>query len=306
MHRPLSSCRLGRAPVPASGERLRLSGLAHSTKIRRVNIYLKIAAALASLFVLWLGAMYVVYLRDEAARCHTLTLPEWITAETFNSARECLVRSTAPKKTVVVNALGGGDGEAALAIGMLIHKHNWDVEVVDSCVSACAAFIFPAGNVKYLHRNAILVFHGGPSQRNLSELVGEVEKHAAANGAAMKTFGEVNKEGYITYNPGAAEANKEVREFLSIRSDIDLRELVEALIRLSNHFYAELGVNPLLPDYGQIGAYEPTYQAYEHIGFMYRLNSLQRLGVDNIELADGEWSPESHPMYQHVYEVTYP
>ena len=48
------------------------------------------------------------------------------------------------------------------------------------------------------------------------------------------------------------------------------------------------------------------YKSYEHGGFVYSLDSLHRLGIDHIELKDGEWHPERHPDYQFIYEVTYP
>jgi len=67
-----------------------------------------------------------------------------------------------------------------------------------------------------------------------------------------------------------------------------------------------LGINPLLPGYGQIGAYESLYKSYKYGGFIYRLDSLRRLGIGNIELKDGEWHPERHPAYHDVYEVTFP
>jgi len=63
---------------------------------------------------------------------------------------------------------------------------------------------------------------------------------------------------------------------------------------------------PPLPEYGQIGGYESLYKSYKYDGFIYRLDSLRRLGIRNIELKEGEWHPERHPDYKDVYEVTYP
>ena len=48
----------------------------------------------------------------------------------FVDARECLQNAFAKKKRVVINASPGGDLETALAIGMLVHEHGWDVESV--------------------------------------------------------------------------------------------------------------------------------------------------------------------------------
>ena len=73
-----------------------------------------------------------------------------------------------------------------------------------------------------------------------------------------------------------------------------------------DELYRELGVNPVISSYGQIGAYEDVYKSYKNGGFTYRLDSLRRLGVSNIVLKQGEWHPERHPDYKYVYEVTYP
>ena len=55
-----------------------------------------------------------------------------------------------------------------------------------------------------------------------------------------------------------------------------------------------------------MGTYEPIYKSYKYLGFIYRLDSLRRLGVGNIEVKGGEWHPERHPNYPGVYEVKYP
>lgn len=273
-----------------------------------MNIYLKIGAALALLAILWLGWMYTLYMRSEPTRCHTITLTGSIEPKLFDDVRDCLVRSTAPKKTFVIAASPGGNMEVALALGMLIHEHNWDVEIVDYCLSSCAAFIFPAGRVKYLHRESLVVFHGGPRQHNLLEMAMEMERDLAMHGGHLEkaSYGHAGKESIVSFDPRIVEASKSVREFLSIGPINGGVDLLKKLGALSDQFYRELGIDGLLPYYGQMGEYESTYKAYEHIGFMYRLDDLSRFGVTNIELKDGEWQPERNPLYREVYEVSYP
>ena len=277
------------------------------TKIHSVKTTLKILAALVSVAILGLISSYVLYLRDEAVRCDTITLTGDINSDSFIEARDCLVRSQAAKKTFVVKASGGGDAFAALAIGILIHRHHWDVEVVDVCASACANWIFPAGKTKYLNRNSMLLFHGGPHQANILEMAGKLEHILATNGAAVAAveLGQKNKEGAVAFTNKSAAA-EEVLEFLSLNDDSPAVEKWGQFTNESDRFYRELGINPLLPEYGQSGAYEPTYKSYKYGGFIYRLDSLRRLGIGNIELKEGEWHPERHPDYQDVYEVTYP
>jgi hypothetical protein len=98
----------------------------------------------------------------------------------------------------------------------------------------------------------------------------------------------------------------QVLEFLSIRNVSTAADYVARLTTASDQFYDELGVNVLLPTYGQIGRYEATYKSHKYGGFMYRLDSLHRLGIGNIELKDGEWHPERNRDYPDVYEIAYP
>jgi hypothetical protein len=276
--------------------------------IQLVRTSLKILAALVSVAILWLGWSYVLYLGDEAVRCDTLTLNGDINSHTFIEARQCLVRSTAAKKTFVVKASGGGDAFAALALGMLIHQQGWDVEVVDYCASSCAIFIFPAGKTKYLHRHSMLLFHGGPYQRNLLDMAEAFDQAAKTKGAPAEsvTLGRVNQEGTFSFTPGKSKAHQEVIEFLSMTSDPTAAQLLAEMRSASDQFYGALGVNPLLSTHGQVGAYELLYKSDKYGGFTYPLESLRRLGIRNIELKDGEWQPQRNPVYQGVYEVTYP
>jgi hypothetical protein len=251
--------------------------------------------------------MYVRYVQNEHVYCNTVTLFDVITPETFVKVRDCLVRSEAPKKTFVVKTSPGGDIASALALGILIHRHNWDVEIVDYCASACANYIFATGKTKYLNRHALLMFHGGVHQVNLQEMTERFFPVPETDGAPAEsvTLGQVNKENTLSVGPKSI-AYKEVHKFLSIPDESTPAEGVRALRNASDQLYQELGINPLLPTYGQIGDHEPTYKSYKYLGFIYRLDSLRRFGVGNIELKDGEWHPERHPAYKEVYEVTYP
>ena len=273
-----------------------------------VKKYLKILAAVVSVAVLWLGYRFVLFMRDDELRCDTATVTGDISAETFVKLRGCLARSLEKKKTFVITNSPGGDNAAALALGILIHRHGWDVEIVDYCASACANFIFPAGKTKYLNRHTMLLFHGGPYQENLLEMASTPPQEPSMNGAPVGsvTLGHLNKENTITITATKTIADKELHEFLSMTNDSNLVEIIRGLRKASDQFYQELGVNPALSTYGQIGAYEPTYKSYKYLGFIYRLDSLRRLGISNIELKQGEWQPERHPDYKEVYEVTYP
>ena len=271
-----------------------------------MNKFLKILAAIVSITAVGLFLSYVHYLRNEGDPCGTLTLNGEINSDTFMEARDCLVRATSAKKIFVVKASGGGDALAALAIGILMHRHRWDVEVVDGCASACANWIFPAGKTKYLNSQSILLFHGGPHQANLEDVPEEADLGSIVAGAPVDSvvLGHKEKEGTYTFHPATA-ADKEVLKFLSISEATYLQKLGQ-FRTASDRFYQELGINPLLPEYGQIGSYEARYKSYEYDGFVYGLESLRKFGLRNIELKEGVWHPEHHPGYGKAYEVTYP
>ena len=289
------------------GRTVRLPDASKSTKIPLVKTYLKILVALVSVAILWLGVSFFLFLQDEDLRCDTATVTGEMTPETFVKLRGCLARSLEPKKTFVITSSGGGDNFTALALGILIHRHHWDVEIIDYCASACATFIFPAGKTKYLNRQSMLLFHGGPYQENLLEMAKMFKPDPSMSSAPVEsvTVGQLNKENTFSLVP-KTPAYKELREFLSIPDTATPVEIISALRKRSDELYQDLGINPLLPVYGQIGAYEPIYKSYKYIGFIYRLDSLRSFGVRNIELKQGEWHPERHPGYPEVYEVTYP
>jgi hypothetical protein len=307
---PVAQSRLDRALTPAAlPGPIGQAGIAAGRETQLVKMYLKILAVIVSVSVLWLGYRYVLSSRDEGYDFETLTIDGGeLTSETFVQVRGRIAQSKADKKTFIVKESAGGNGGAALAIGILLHRHNWDVEVVGLCASSCANWIFPAGKAKYLNGQSMLLFHGGPHQANWLENGIKLEQMIAANGAPVEPveLGHKNKEGVVGWTLNRSAADDEVLEFFSINKDLPGVEKLIQFRSASDKFYQELGINPLLPEYGQIGTYEPTYKSYKYGGFIYRLDSLRRLGIRNIELKQGEWHPERHPEYPNVYEVTYP
>jgi len=63
-------------------------------------------------------------------------------------------------RTFSVNSLGG-DVENALSIANYIKKNNTDVEVRTICASACANYLFVAGNHKHIGNDSYILWHGG-------------------------------------------------------------------------------------------------------------------------------------------------
>ena len=65
---------------------------------------------------------------------------------------------------------GGGDVEAGMALGRMLHARGMDVRVVgDICISSCANYVFPAGRRKRVDSGALVIWHGSMLQKNLLE-----------------------------------------------------------------------------------------------------------------------------------------
>jgi len=147
---------------------------------------------------------------------------------------------------------GGGPIEAGLDLGEWILDHNLDVEVGDLCFSSCANYVFLAGNVKKLRRGSVLMWHGSAWQESF-------DRFADPNDAE--------------YRPSFVEARE--------------RE---------TRFFDRIGVDNLITVYGQgLGVrwrdrLRWLFGGGALLGFDYDLDDLQRLGVSNIELVDGDWN----------------
>ncbi len=58
----------------------------------------------------------------------------------------------------------GGDINLGIALGNWVKENELNVEVKDFCASSCANYIFPAGRLKYLSKDSVLIWHGSAWQ----------------------------------------------------------------------------------------------------------------------------------------------
>lgn len=61
-------------------------------------------------------------------------------------------------ETVIVDS-NGGDMSSALDIATLIHRRKFNIAVDGRCFSACASYLFPAGNLKSVRPHSYLGIH---------------------------------------------------------------------------------------------------------------------------------------------------
>lgn len=212
---------------------------------------------------------------------------------------------------------GGGDLYAGLILGDFVRKHQMSVEIVDFCISACANYVFLAGETKILNPQALVIFHGGPKQDNFGSLM----EQAYAEGVPAGTvFGREGYEAIIATSDSRQRVNVHTvnaqlkcdkDEILNRYGDCELfspEQRLQYLIYLENELYSR--INPLMdkniPYLGQRGDYRSIYQQYRYFGFFYSLDALRKLNVDNVVVKGEQWHPYTNPLYQSVYEVLVP
>ena len=224
--------------------------------------------------------------------------------------------------------------ESAMAIGLLVRKLNMDVEVRGLCASACANFIFPSGKVKFLGDDAIVLYHGNMRQKNIRQqfaslqpkdgtestistqspisikdkevVQGASPEPKVATEATTSTQSPIavkDKEAAASEWRVVDESRETVMRYIGMRPVQTYEEYFSKLSQLESKFYEDLHVDPNIGVYGQEGVYLDTYQSYKYWGFYYSLDSLQKMGVTNVVLTNGQWNPEKNSQYPNVYEV---
>lgn len=73
-----------------------------------------------------------------------------------------------PIKRFVITS-PGGDIDAGIKIGRLMHKNSIDLEIIGHCISSCANYLFTAAANKKIHDGAVVVWHGNSEQKDWRE-----------------------------------------------------------------------------------------------------------------------------------------
>jgi hypothetical protein len=163
--------------------------------------------------------------------------------------------------TLVITSKGG-DALAGIELGRWVFRNDLDVTVTEYCVSSCANYIFPAGKTKTLEPRAAVVWHGGAMQEEWNAPCSELPKGVLEQGLSCAEFEQIKAE--------------QLEEFRT----------AEEL------FFVEVGVDQRITILGQ----DPEYDCRggsSSLGWYYSIDDLERLGIGNIHVQQGEWRPES-------------
>ena len=155
----------------------------------------------------------------------------------------------------------GGDASAGIDFGLLVHKFGLDVYVPAYCISSCANYVFTAGRKKLLEQHSFLMWHGGATQHGIAEPP-KCEKDGWYDELFDCDPGQFSNE----FDPIVAKwLEKEAR------------------------FFDTVSVDQRITVLGQLDEFRC---GDGHIdGWYYSVADLINLGVHDIEVLGGEWSP---------------
>ena len=280
-----------------------------SIKLRRPVRFLTLALAASTLMVYINAPGFIPPLRKVLNEFHgKVFYMETVTAESFVVLKHKLENSLLPPRKLYVGS-GGGDGYAGLAIGELVYAYQLDVHVEDLCASSCANYIFPAGKRKTLGHSAIVMYHGNTLQKNHVNFLRELEKVKGDVTQLPKNLdlGRKGKEASITLPTSQeyilSEAEKKVRSYLGWAHDLDFLETTKAFTKTEAAFYKKMGIDHKIGIYGQIDNYEEIYNDYQYDGFYYSLVDMKKMGLQNIRVSGGTWTPELNTNFANYYLV---
>ncbi len=154
---------------------------------------------------------------------------------------------TAKIDRLVINS-PGGEINVGMDFGEFIFDNKLDVEVRELAFSSAANYVITAANILYLHKDAVIGWHGGATQ--------EIDSPEVQEGG----------------------------EFYEYNQDSIKRE---------SEFYEKIGVNQQITVYGQDEKFLEEATKIEAFGWTYDVETLNKLGVDNIEFVGETWNPNT-------------
>ncbi|HLT91480.1 MAG TPA: hypothetical protein VKZ85_11090 [Woeseiaceae bacterium] len=166
-----------------------------------------------------------------------------------------------PRALVITST--GGDVEAGMELGTWVFEHRLDVHVPEYCISSCANYVFTAGRNKVLGPSALVIWHGGTTQEGLA---------SASPCDYLDT-------------PDVPCDEQKLRQVLE--------DTLTRVQELEADFFARVGVTQLITVLGQWPQYDcrPGADRHGYIGWYYSIADLEKLGVNNVSVAGGDWKP---------------
>lgn len=155
---------------------------------------------------------------------------------------------------------GGGSIDEALSIGTWINKNSIDVEIMGTCASSCANYIFTAGATKYLNKDSFMLWHGGMQQPGFKE--------SYEQGNALDTWQYLYDKEQTFFN------------------QIGVKSWVTVCGQYSDHNNSLFDEKKELTFYGIF----QLLMGKLSVGYDYSIEDMKKFGINNIKLREGKWN----------------
>jgi hypothetical protein len=162
-------------------------------------------------------------------------------------------------------ASDGGDGYAGIKFGHWVRKNGLDVHVYMICMSACANFVFPAGNKKTIGPKSLVLWHGSAEQKNLRELQTKYERLLLKAHRSLSTL-DADDRLFL-------EENEKFFESALVMRDLQAR------------FFDEIQINEYITRLGQ----EPINLGID--SWTTTVKVMEKFGINNVEAPANYGSP---------------
>ncbi|WP_158966757.1 hypothetical protein [Paraglaciecola sp. L3A3] len=226
--------------------------------------------------------------------------------------------STKPFPRLLKISSVGGSAKIAMDMADIMLENNMDVHINKMCMSACANYIFLAGNRKFLEKDSLLVWHGGIQditqvERLYESAIKNTKEKGQHTDYDLDEHSRNQPKINMSLQPSDLAEDKfndheQVKQKLLEKiQEYKETDIPELRIR-SQKMYAAINVDPLIAVYGNYqkipNPNTDTEDYYYNIsgmtGFYYSLQDLEKMGVSGIELLVGKWFP-NYPT--HTFKV---
>jgi len=230
-----------------------------------------------------------------------------INEENFEFLKKIYISAKIKPTKLIINSIGG-NGLSGINIGKWVYQNNLTIEITQYCLSSCANYIFPSGVKKILHKDALLGWHGGYFQESLSEQITALYngEHVGGDHEATLSLRSQTKD---KNHPCWSFENLDIQKLTHIEKQKHIQHdenCLRFLKKKESDFFKSIGVDSNLPYYGQTQKYRKQFSKERYKMFYYSIEDMDHMGIKNIQLEDGIWTPRNNSLFKKVYLVDIP
>lgn len=190
----------------------------------------------------------------------------------------------------------GGNLMVGIDMGNWVLSNKLSVRIEKYCLSACANYIFPAGNMKIIDKKALLLWHGGANQSNLFE---QFSNSLSGNHLDRDYESSVKLVQPLSFDKKAPCIFSRFASLTLEHKKIQAQEIdacISYMKQKEMDFYKVLGVDPNLPIYGQSADCKSS-QNKDSKGFYYSIEDMKKMGIRDIHIDGRSWDPQLNRLF---------